>query len=63
MVNEATKRRIRERIKADQARYDDVTRRLEEAIEQYRLRVEQRSKRRLRPSALLRILPNRRRAT
>jgi hypothetical protein len=42
MVNEATKKRIRERIKADQARYDDVTRRLQEAIERYRRRAEER---------------------
>jgi hypothetical protein len=36
MASEKTKQRIRERRKADQARWDDVTRRLREAIERYR---------------------------
>jgi hypothetical protein len=35
-----TKQRIREEVRADQARYDDVTRRLEEVIERYRRRAE-----------------------
>lgn len=36
-----TKQRIREEAKADQARYDDVTRRLEAAIERYARLAEQ----------------------
>lgn len=31
-----TKQRIREEVRADQERYDDVTRRLQETIERYR---------------------------
>jgi hypothetical protein len=31
-----TKQRIREEVRADKARYDDVTRRLQETIERYR---------------------------
>jgi len=42
MAKKTTKQRIREQMKADQARWDDVTRRLQEAIERYRLRAEQR---------------------
>ncbi len=41
MAKKTTKQRICERVKADQARYDDVTRRLQEAIERYRRRAEQ----------------------
>jgi hypothetical protein len=37
-----TKQRIREEVKADQARYDEVTRRLEAAIERYGKLAEQR---------------------
>ena len=33
MTSKETKKRIREEVRADQARYDDVTRRLEERIE------------------------------
>jgi hypothetical protein len=40
-----TKQRIREEVRADQARYDDVTRRLQETIERYRRRAEQRDER------------------
>jgi hypothetical protein len=40
-----TKQRIREEVRADQARYDDVTRRLQETIERYRRLTEQRSER------------------
>lgn len=40
MAKKTTRQRIREQLKADQARWDDVTRRLEEAIERYRLRAE-----------------------
>jgi hypothetical protein len=40
MASKKTKQRIRERMKADQPRWDDVTRRLQEAIERYRLRAE-----------------------
>ena len=35
MAKKTAKQRIREEVKADQARYDDVTRRLKEAIERY----------------------------
>jgi hypothetical protein len=43
MVKKTTKQRIREEVKADQARYDAVTQRLKEAIERYaRLAEEQR---------------------
>jgi hypothetical protein len=35
MAKKTTKQRIREQVKADQARYDDVTRRLKEGIERY----------------------------
>jgi hypothetical protein len=40
-----TKQRIREEVRADQARYDEVTRRLQETIERYRRLTEQRSER------------------
>jgi hypothetical protein len=33
MASKETKRKIREEVAADQARYDEVTRRLEERIE------------------------------
>jgi hypothetical protein len=35
MAKKTTKQRIREEVKADQARYDRVTRELEAAIEKY----------------------------
>jgi len=38
-----TKQRIREEVRADQARYDDVTRRLQETIERFRRRAEGRN--------------------
>jgi hypothetical protein len=38
-----TKQRIRDEVRADQARYDDVTRRLQETIERYGRLAEQRS--------------------
>jgi hypothetical protein len=38
-----TKQRIREEVEADRARYDDVTRRLQETIDRYRRRTERRS--------------------
>jgi len=33
MASKETKRKIREEVRADQARYDDLTRRLKERIE------------------------------
>jgi hypothetical protein len=39
-----TKQQIRDEVRADQARYDDVTRRLQETIERYRRLAEQRSR-------------------
>lgn len=36
MTRKEVKRRIREEVRADQARYDEVTRRLKERIEHYR---------------------------
>ena len=42
MAKKTTKQRIREEVRADQARYDDVTRRLKDVIERYRERVEAR---------------------
>jgi hypothetical protein len=38
MVKKTTKQRIRDELKADQARWDDVTRRLQEGIERLRRR-------------------------
>jgi hypothetical protein len=43
MAKRTTKQRIREEVKADQARYDDVTRRLEAAIARLRRRAERAS--------------------
>ena len=40
MASKETKRKIREEVRADQARYDDVTRRLRERIEYYRRKTE-----------------------
>ena len=40
MASKKTRKRIREEVRADQARYDDVTRRLRERIEHYRRKVE-----------------------
>ncbi len=40
MASKETKRKIREEVAADQARYDDVTRRMKERIEHYRRRAE-----------------------
>jgi hypothetical protein len=39
---EETKKKIREEVRADQARYDDVTRRMLERIEQLRRQAEAR---------------------
>ncbi len=46
MASKETKRKIREEVRADQARYDDVTRRLKERIERGRRDEAQRSERR-----------------
>ncbi len=40
MARKETRRRIREEVRADQARYDDVTRRMIEVIERYRRKAE-----------------------
>jgi len=40
MASKETKRKIREDVRADQARYDEVTRRLRERIEYYRRKTE-----------------------
>lgn len=40
MTRKEVKKRIREEVAADQARYDDVTRRMLEQIERYRRRAE-----------------------
>jgi hypothetical protein len=45
MASKETKRKIREEVKADQARYDEVTRRMLEVIERYRRRAEARETR------------------
>jgi hypothetical protein len=42
MASKETKRKIREEVRADQARYDEVTRRLLARIEHYRRRTEAR---------------------
>ena len=42
MASKETKRKIREEVRADQARYDQVTRRLLERIEYYRRRTDAR---------------------
>jgi hypothetical protein len=42
MASKETKRKIREEVRADQARYDEVTRRLLARIEYYRRRTEAR---------------------
>jgi hypothetical protein len=36
MTRKEVKKRIREEVASDQARYDDVTRRMKERIERYR---------------------------
>jgi hypothetical protein len=46
MASKETKRRIREEVAADQARYDDVTRRLKERIERGRREMGHRKERR-----------------
>jgi len=47
MASRETKRRIREEVEADKARYDEVTRRLKERIERGQREVErQRAERR-----------------
>lgn len=46
VASKETKKRIREEVRADQARYDDVTRRMLERIEQLREAAAQRSERR-----------------
>jgi hypothetical protein len=40
MASKEPKRRIREEVRADQARYEEVTRRLRERIEYYRRKAE-----------------------
>lgn len=40
MTRKEVKKRIREEVRADQARYDDVTRRMLERIEELRQRAE-----------------------
>jgi hypothetical protein len=42
MASKEARRKIREEVRADQARYDDVTRRMLERIEYYRRRIEER---------------------
>jgi t-SNARE complex subunit (syntaxin) len=42
MASKETKRKIREEVRADQARYDDVTRRMLERIEHYRRKTQDR---------------------
>jgi hypothetical protein len=46
MASKETKKRIREEVAADQARYDDVTRRLKERIERGLREMDQRKGRR-----------------
>ena len=46
MASKETKRKIREEVKADQVRYDDVTRRLKERIERGLRDMDQRRERR-----------------
>jgi hypothetical protein len=46
MASKETKRKIREEVRADQARYDDVTRRLKERIERGLRQMDQREERR-----------------
>ncbi|HSL65041.1 MAG TPA: hypothetical protein VK874_10325 [Gaiellaceae bacterium] len=43
MAKKTTKQRIRDEVKADRARYDDVTRRLRAAIDRLRERAERRT--------------------
>lgn len=45
MTRKEVKRKIREEVRADQARYDDVTRRMLERIEYYRRKIEERDRR------------------
>jgi hypothetical protein len=46
MASKETKRKIREEVRADQARYDDVTRRLKDRIERGLRAMDQRETRR-----------------
>jgi hypothetical protein len=46
MASKETKRKIREEVRADQARYDDVTRRLQERIDRGLREMDQRKTRR-----------------
>ena len=46
MASKETKRRIREEVSADKARYDDVTRRLKDRIERGLREIHQRRERR-----------------
>ncbi len=46
MTRKEVKKRIREEVAADKARYDDVTRRMLEQIEHYRRKAEARPDRR-----------------
>jgi hypothetical protein len=45
MTRKEIKRKILEEVRADQARYDDVTRRMLERIEYYRRKIESRERR------------------
>jgi len=45
MASKETKRKIREEVRADQARYDEVTRRMLERIEHYRRRTKTQERR------------------
>jgi len=46
MASKETKRKIREEVRADQARYDDVTRRLQKRIDRGLRQMDQREARR-----------------
>ena len=41
MASKETKRRIREEVRADRARYDDLTRRMRERIEELRKKAQE----------------------
>ena len=45
MTRREIRKKIREEVRADQARYDDVTRRMLERIEYYRRRAQERERR------------------
>ncbi len=44
MASKETRKKIREEVRADQPRYDDVTRRMLERIEYYRRRAQERER-------------------